>query len=330
MTRLSTAKRQKILDLYQPVNGEPLSLSDIARHVHCDRSTVWRVLQRVSSSGKLDYDIRPKGRPRILSKQDLRELVLAIDRGRALNATDAQRQLTPHASARTVRRRLAEIGLPGRVRRRKPLLKKSSLAQRRVWVKDVEGWGVKHWQLVVFSDESQFSLFPTPGRQWCRRRKGEAHFARNIIPRVTGGGGKVTVWGCITSRGVGRLHRIEGTMDAKMYRHILEESLLGTLHDHRLGPNTIIFQHDNDPKHTAHLVQEWLEHQNLLVLPWPPSSPDLNIIENVWAEIKKRLETYRPRPRNTEELWRVVQKLWYGMDKSFIQGLYRSLPVLKS
>ncbi|CDO78075.1 hypothetical protein BN946_scf185020.g1 [Trametes cinnabarina] len=101
-------------------------------------------------------------------------------------------------------------------------------------------------------------------------------------------------------------------MDAKMYRHILEDSLLGTLHDHRLGPSTIIFQHDNDPKHTARLVQEWLEHQNLLVLPWPPSSPDLNIIENVWAEIKKRLETYRPRPRNTEELWRVVQKLWNG------------------
>ncbi|CDO77455.1 hypothetical protein BN946_scf184864.g2 [Trametes cinnabarina] len=105
-------------------------------------------------------------------------------------------------------------------------------------------------------------------------------------------------------------------MDAKMYRHILEDSLLGTLHDHRLGPSTIIFQHDNDPKQTARLVQEWLEHQNLLVLPWPPSSPDLNIIENVWAEIKKRLETYRPRPRNTEELWRVVQKLCEGKEGS--------------
>ncbi|KAJ2977075.1 hypothetical protein NUW54_g11466 [Trametes sanguinea] len=74
MTRLSTAKRQKILDLYHPVNGESLSLSEIAHHVHCDRSTVRRVLQRVSSSGKLNYDICPKGRPRILSKQDLREL----------------------------------------------------------------------------------------------------------------------------------------------------------------------------------------------------------------------------------------------------------------
>ncbi|KAJ3004423.1 hypothetical protein NUW54_g4820 [Trametes sanguinea] len=86
MTRLSTAKRQKILDLYHPVNGESLSLSEIARHVHCDRSTVRRVLQRVSSSGKLNYDIRPKGQPCILSKQDLRELHLAIDRGSVLDS----------------------------------------------------------------------------------------------------------------------------------------------------------------------------------------------------------------------------------------------------
>ncbi|KAI9060442.1 hypothetical protein FKP32DRAFT_1577912, partial [Trametes sanguinea] len=73
-------------------------------------------------------------------------------------------------SARTVHRRLAEIGLPGRVRRWKPLLKKSNLAQRRVWTRDVKDGGggvVKQWQLVVFSDESQFDLFPTSGRQWC-------------------------------------------------------------------------------------------------------------------------------------------------------------------
>ncbi|KAJ2967323.1 hypothetical protein NUW54_g13536 [Trametes sanguinea] len=115
-------------------------------------------------------------------------------------------------------------------------------------------------------------------------------------------------------------------MDAKMYRDILEESLLGTLHDHRLSPKTIIFQHDNDPKHKSHLVQEWLEKQNILVLPWPSSSPDFNIIENVWAHIKMHLERYRPRPRNVEALWRVVQKLWYEVDISFIQALYHSLP----
>ncbi|OSC99736.1 hypothetical protein PYCCODRAFT_1372621 [Trametes coccinea BRFM310] len=87
-----------------------------------------------------------------------------------------------------------------------------------------------------------------------------------------------------------------------MYHHILGESLLGTLRDHRLDPKTIIFQHNNNPKHKARLVQEWLKSQNILVLPWPSSSPDFNIIENIWAEVKKRLEEYRPRPHNVEEL----------------------------
>ncbi|KAJ2992033.1 hypothetical protein NUW54_g5038 [Trametes sanguinea] len=99
MTRLSTAKRQKILDLYEPVNSEPLSLSVIACRVPCDRSTVRRVLQRVRSLGKLNYDICPKGQPHVLSKQDLRELQLALDHGNAQDATNAQRKVTPHASA---------------------------------------------------------------------------------------------------------------------------------------------------------------------------------------------------------------------------------------
>ncbi|KAL7281335.1 hypothetical protein ACG7TL_004644 [Trametes sanguinea] len=79
-------------------------------------------------------------------------------------------------------------------------------------------------------------------------------------------------------------------MDAKMYHHILEEPLLGTLRDRGLDPKTIIFQHDNDLKHKACLVQEWLKSQNILILPWPSSSPDFNIIENIWAEVKKHLE----------------------------------------
>ncbi|KAJ3005721.1 hypothetical protein NUW54_g4217 [Trametes sanguinea] len=56
----------------------------------------------------------------------------------------------------------------------------------------------------------------------------------------------------------------------------------------------------------------------------PPQTS--NIIKNVWAHIKMRLERYRPRPRNVEALWRVVQKLWYKVDISFIQALYHSLP----
>ena len=52
-----------------------------------------------------------------------------------------------------------------------------------------------------------------------------------------------------------------------------------------VGHCPYIFQ-DNAPCHVSRRTNQWKTENDIPTLEWPPQSPDLNIIENVWIVIK--------------------------------------------
>ena len=101
---------------------------------------------------------------------------------------------------------------------------------------------------------------------------------------------------------------------------------LGTLVDQGLSPDDIVFQQDNDPKHTSRQAQEWFEKNRVTVLPWPASSLDMNLIEHVWDMLDRKVCSHRHLPSNLDNLWRILQEKWNKLNIGAIEGLYDSMP----
>ncbi|XP_049268775.1 Down syndrome cell adhesion molecule-like protein 1 homolog [Rhipicephalus sanguineus] len=86
--------------------------------------------------------------------------------------------------------------------------------------------------------------------------------------------------------------------------------------------------HDRSPVHTAKKVDRLLQQRGVTVLMWPPQSPDLNIIENVWGRMKTSLSRLGLHGKSADDLWAAVNEEWERLkcDSSFTEALYRSLP----
>ncbi|KAK3546720.1 hypothetical protein QTP70_033377 [Hemibagrus guttatus] len=68
------------------------------------------------------------------------------------------------------------------------------------------------------------------------------------------------------------------------------------------------FAQDNDPKHTSKSTSEWLKKNKMKTLEWPSQSPDLNLIEMLWHDLKKVVHVRKP--SNVAELQQFCKDEW--------------------
>ncbi len=202
------------------------------------------------------------------------------------------------------------------------------------FAKQHKEWSSEDWKRVIFSDETKINIFNSDGRTWFWSQDPSKLDENSVKQTVKFVGGGVMLWGCMTAQGVGYCCKIDSTLDSELYKKILQEELLDTIEWYELEEKNVIFQQDNDPKHTSKIVQAWLAEQEFQTMKWPAQSPDLNPIEHLWSVIKRRLNNFESPPNGVLQLWERIEEVWNSIPVetclNLIESMLRRIKVLKS
>ena len=131
---------------------------------------------------------------------------------------------------------------------------------------------------MTFLDETKFNCFCSHGCSLCWASPFTSLNLQMVKLIIKHGGGSMMVWGCLIAIGPSLICKIYDRKNQFVYCEILESKMLGIFAKLSLNPTRIIFQYDNDPKHIAKIVKEWLLNQPFSLMKWPLKSQELNPI----------------------------------------------------
>ncbi|CAJ0947644.1 unnamed protein product [Ranitomeya imitator] len=316
---LSKDTRNKIVALHQAGKTE----SAIANQLGVKKSTVGAIIRKWKTYKTTD-NLPRSGAPPKIPPRGVRMITRTVSKNPRTTRGDLVNELQragTNVTRPTISNTLRHHGLRSFSARRVPLLKPVHVWARLKFAREHLDDPEEFWENVLWSDETKLKLFGrnTTCRVW-RKKNTELH-PSNTIPTVKHGGGNIMLWVCFSAKGPGRLIRVHERMNGAMYREILSANLLPSARALKMKRGWV-FQHDNDPKHTARAIKEWLRKKHFKVLEWPSQSPDLNPIENLWRELKVRVA--KRKANNNTALEEICMEEWVNIPTTVCGNLVKT------
>lgn len=219
----------------------------------------------------------------------------------------------------------------------RPYLTEAHALKRLQWAVKYRHFTPEDWSRVYWSDECSIERGIGVKREWTFIRPRDQPREKQCqgLP-YKGKQVKQMFWGAfcggLRRTGLIPLYGDSQSERGGINRFVIEElyrRILPILIVHEDG----IFQHDNAPSHTAIIVREALDEMQIEVMDWPPISPDLNPIENLWTLLKQKIYELRPElihMRNNDEtkelLVATAQEAWNRLDWTHLENLSATMP----
>ena len=114
------------------------------------------------------------------------------------------------------------------------------------------------------------------------------------------------VWDGIIGRRKTNVIVVQSNLNAQGYiNQILQPEAVPFLQRH--GP--AIFMHDNARPHVASIFRQFLNINNVNVLPWPAVSPDMNLFQHIWDYLGRKFRARR-NVHNLRDLYDALIQEW--------------------
>jgi len=285
-----------------------LSEYEIAKKLGMTRGTVHSILRKYSQTGTTK-NLSRSGRPPKLNARDLRFLGRLVTRDAESRRTPVEnitKKLDKDVSTRTVQRAMRKIGISCHPAALKPFVSKVNAKKRIDWCKEHLSWTIEDWSKVVWTDECSIEVQRSSKHTIVWRRSGERLKTDCLQPSFKSGRKTLMIWGCFQGNRLGPVTAIEkGKINSAKYCKILEDTFLPYL---KTLDKDSIFMQDNASIHCSKYTSKWQKKNGVKTMKWPPQSPDLNPIENIWNQLKIALD--KKKLKNEKELEQAIHEEW--------------------
>ena len=241
------------------------------------KSSIYRHMKNFEANGQLDLK-RSRERKRKLGVMQIHQIVAWAKENPKSSAADLAKKFFSESNIqvhpKTLLRTLKSIDFIKRRATRSPLLTDSRKQVRINWCEQHLNFNFDN---VIFTDQCAFRLYSNYIKVWTFRH-GETLFQRPPYNP------QVMVYGAISKLGKVCIVIKQGSYNSSFHCELLEQQVLPIAIE--LFPNGFVLQQDNAPVHTSSITQTFIDQNQIATVSWPPYSPDLNIIENIWWIMK--------------------------------------------
>lgn len=283
--------------------SEGCSTCKIAQILNRDHRTIKKFVANSQSGRK--KRVEPKRRK--LTERDLRKISREVARNPLASSASIFQRCDLTNVPKTTRWKVLRDCAQVKKAKSRPPLNANHMIKRLEWAKN---YMKCDFSKVLWTDEMRITLDGPDG--WARGWVAHGSDPPIRLRRQQGGGG-VMVWAAIIDDTLIGPFRVQDgvKINSQSYCQFLQDTYFKQWFNKKSAAlkKSIIFMQDNAPSHASHFTAEFLAKKGIKdhrLMVWPPASPDLNPIENVWSILKR--EVYRDGQQYTSKnsLWEAI------------------------